>query len=175
MDDQLLDIQKKVAGQEILLSRVDAALDKISEVSLNVSKLLAVHEQRLEAQEESTKKLPDLIEQRRVEAVHAQDVLHSRVTSSEQRLRQEMAEGQKEILSEIKNLRSDMSELGDELKEQTETMKTDLEEDFSKKIDEVTGRVTKLERLSWLVVGGATVIGFILSQALGVIQLFTGG
>lgn len=170
MEERLIDLEKKFAAQEVLVSRFDSALDKISEVSLNVSKLLAVHEQRLEAQEEATKEHLALVERRRVEVTEAQSALHSRVTSVEERLRQEMADGQKEILSEIKNLRSDMTDLGDDLMEKTDGIKNDVES----KIDAVNTRVTKLERLSWLVIGGATVIGFILSQAFGLFSLFTG-
>lgn len=153
MEDRVINLEKQMAGQQVLLSRVDAALDKISEVSLNVSKLLAVHEQRIESQEEASRKLDDKT-----------DELHSRVSSSEQRLRNEMAEGQKEILMEIKNLRTDMSE---DITEMTHSIR----EDVAAKLDGISSRVTKLERLSWLVIGGATVIGFIIAQLIG---LFSG-
>jgi chromosome segregation ATPase len=160
-NSRLLDVEKKVAGMEVMVSRFDTALDKISEVSLNVSKLLAVHEQRLESQENHAK-----------ESKEADLALHSRLTSTEQRLRQEMADGQKEILHEIKSLRTDVEDLGDDLTKKHEVLKADLEADFSTKIDKVSGRVTKLERWAYIVIGGATVIGFLLSQALGVLQLF---
>lgn len=172
MEERLLDIEKKVAQQEVLVSRFDSALDKISEVSLNVSKLLAVHEQRLEAQEEAAKKIADVTEARRKEALDAQDAIHSKVNSVEQRLRTEMADGQKEILSEIKSLRTDMTDLGDELKEQNDTAKDELSKEFENKIDKVTGRVSALERIQYIALGGAAVIGFLLSQALGLWDLF---
>lgn len=159
-NDRLLDLEKQVAGQSVLISRFDAALDKISEVSLNVSKLLAVHEQRIEAQEAMTQ-----------EAKDARQALHSRVSSTEQRLRQEMSDGQKEILNEIKNLRSDVEELGDDLSDKQDKLKTDLENDFTAKIENVSGRVSKLERLGYLLMGGAAALGFILSQALGFLEL----
>lgn len=171
MEDRLINIEKKVAAQEVLVSRFDSALDKISEVSLNVSKLLAVHEQRLEAQEETTRRIAEQTENRRKEVVEAQGVLHDRVTSVEQRLRTEMTDGQKTILSEIKGLRTDMNELGDELKEQNETSKQELTADFEEKIDKVNTRVSALERIQWIAIGGATVIGFLLSQALGLFQI----
>jgi chromosome segregation ATPase len=163
MRNDVTEIQKQLATQEVLISRFDTALDKISEVSLNVSKLLAVHEQRLEASEEKTKELPQLIEARFQESNKRFDVVHDRITSVETGMRNELGTMQKEILSELKGVREDMTNLGN-----------DLKEDVDEKIDTVNTRVTKLERLSWIVVGGATVIGFILSQALGVIHLFTG-
>jgi hypothetical protein len=171
MEDRLLDVEKKVAAQEVLVSRFDSALDKISEVSLNVSKLLAVHEQRIEAQEETTRRIAEQTENRRKEVVDAQDALHSKVNSVEQRLRTEMADGQKEILSEIKSLRTDMNDLGDDLKEQNESAKEELSAEIDNKIDKVTVRVSTLERIQWIAIGGATVIGFLLSQALGLFEL----
>jgi DNA anti-recombination protein RmuC len=161
VNNRLLDVERKVSANEVLIGRFDTALDKISEVSLNVSKLLAVHEQRLETQEANSK-----------ESKEANAILHLRVTSTEQRLRQEMSEGQKEILSEIKSLRSDVEEMGDEITQKAADMKTSLEAEFSSKIDTVSSRVTKLERLAYIVVGGATVVGFLLSQAMGFLQLF---
>jgi chromosome segregation ATPase len=158
---RLIDVEKKVAGQEVLLSRVDAALDKITEVSLNVSKLLAVHEQRLEAQEEASRKLDGRA-----------DELHSRVTSAEQRLRTEMTEHQKEILTEIKSLRTDMNDLSGDLREQNEVAKSDITKDFDDKIDKINNKISTIERVQWLAIGGAAVIGFLLSQVVGVLQLF---
>lgn len=160
-DNRLIDIEKKVAGMEVLVTRFDTALDKISEVSLNVSKLLAVHEQRLEASEEAAKML-------RLDHQSTANELHSRVTSSEQRLRTEMSDQQKEILGEIKSLRSDIDELGEDLTQKNEDTRVALKSD----IEAVSGRVSKLERLAYIVIGGAAVIGFLLSQAIGVLQLF---
>ena len=153
------EVQKKVAMQEVLVNRFDSALDKISEVSLNVSKLLAVHEQRLDVHEEIVRKHEDSLSS-----------VFEKVSVTEAGLRQEMSNGQKEILVEIKSLRSDMNTLGSDMKKQNEELKNDLEEDFSSQMSEVNQRVSKLERLSWIVIGGATVIGFIISQALGILE-----
>lgn len=163
-ESRLLEVEKKVAAQEVLVSRFDNALDKISEVSLNVSKLLAVHEQRLETQEETSRKLGDRA-----------DELHSRVSSAEQRLRTEMTEHQKEILTEIKGLRSEMTNLSDELSEQHDDLKTSVQKDIDQKLETVNARVTKLERLSWLVVGGAAAVGVIVSYAFSFITALIGG
>jgi hypothetical protein len=165
------DLQKKTAMNEVLISRFDTALDKISEVSLNVSKLLAVHEQRLEATESQSKELPKLIESHRQESVKRFEMAHDRINTVEAAARREATEMHKEVLSEIKAMRGDMSDLGDELKEQAETVQDELTEEFDKKIEVVTTRVTTLERIQWIAIGGATVIGFLLSQALGVFEL----
>jgi hypothetical protein len=165
------EIQKSVARQEVLVSRFDTAIDKISEVTVNVSKLLAVHEQRIESQEIVSKSIQDNIEKRRKEHDDALTLVYEKLASQEQGIRAEMSDHHKEILGEIKSLRSDMTELGTELKDQQEEIRDDIEKDFTTKIDVVSERVNKLERMSWLVVGGAAVVGFILSQAVGIIDL----
>jgi chromosome segregation ATPase len=162
---RLLEVEKKVAQQEVLVAKFDTALDKISEVSLNVSKLLAVHEQRLESQEENARDLKNAHRSTTEE-------LHSRISSSEQRLRTEMTDHQKEILEEIKSLRGDVEELGDDLTDKHDVLKTRLETDFGNKLDKVVTRVSKLERLAYIVIGGAAVLGFIISQAMGWLSVF---
>lgn len=172
MRNDVSNLQKDVARQELLVTRFDNALDKMSEVSMNVSRLLAVHEQRLVSQGANINNIIESSEKR----IEKYDViitgLDKKVGDSEHELRKEMSDGQKEILSEIKTMRVEMSDLGDELKTKTDTVKTELEKDFSTKIDLVSVRVTSLERWSWVVMGGAAVIGFLLSQALNVFQLF---
>jgi chromosome segregation ATPase len=158
-NNRLLDVEKKVAAQEVLVAKFDTALDKISEVSLNVSKLLAVHEQRIEAQEEQAK-----------ESKEADTALHSRISSTEHRLRQEMSDGQKEILGEIKNLRSDVEDLGDDLIKKHDALRSDLETEVNSKVEEISGRVSKLERLAWIVIGATTIVGFLIAQGIGLLQ-----
>jgi uncharacterized coiled-coil protein SlyX len=151
VNHRLIDLEKKVAGQEVMVSKFDSALDKMSEVSLNVSKLLAVHEKRLETQEEHAK-----------ESKEADAQLHSRLSSTEQRLRQEMSDGQKEILTEIKGLHTKVDDLKEDIHHETENMRTEIEADIEKKLDSVTKRVGKLERFAYILIGGGTILGFII-------------
>lgn len=169
MRNDVTNLQKDFARTEVVVSRFDNALDKMSEVSLNVSKLLAVHEQRIEAHDTALSHIVDTSEKRVEKYDGVINGLSDKLDEAETVLRKEMSDGQKEILSEIKSMRTDMVSMGDKLESKTDTVKTELEKDFGAKIDTVTNRVTKLERLSWIIMGGATVIGFLLSQAIGVL------
>ena len=169
---RLLDVEKKVAAQEVMVAKFDTALEKISEVSLNVSKLLAVHEQRLEAQEDFTKSIPELLEDRRKEYYQRFEEIHGRISDTDQELRKEMSNNHKEILGEIKSLQTDIKDLGEDMSEKHNTLRTGLEADFTEKVEAVSQRVSKLEKLAYIVIGGATVVGFLLSQALGILQIF---
>jgi hypothetical protein len=44
-------LEEKLATHEQMLSRIDTAIEKLSEVNSNVSKMLAVHEEKISANE----------------------------------------------------------------------------------------------------------------------------
>jgi predicted nucleic acid-binding Zn-ribbon protein len=50
-----------------LISRIDTTIDKLSEVSNGINRMIAVHESRLSQQEDITREIFNIIEQRRVE------------------------------------------------------------------------------------------------------------
>lgn len=169
-NNRLLDVEKKVAAQEVLVAKFDAALDKLSEVSLNVSKLLAVHEQRLESQENMTKDIPVLLEERRKEYYTRFEEIHGRISDADQELRKEMASGQKEILGEIKKVGERVEELGDEMLKKHDDLRSDLEDDMENKLDAISARVGKVEKMVWWAAGGAAVLGFVITQGAMVFQ-----
>jgi hypothetical protein len=45
-------LEERLANFETLVSRLDSAIEKIAEVNNNVSRMLAVHEERITKQEE---------------------------------------------------------------------------------------------------------------------------
>jgi hypothetical protein len=46
-------LEEKLAVHEQMLSRIDAAIEKLSEVNSNVSKMLAVHEEKISTSEKT--------------------------------------------------------------------------------------------------------------------------
>jgi hypothetical protein len=59
-------LEERIDNFERLFLRLDAAIDKIAEVNNNVSKVLAVHEERLSKQEKVDEVLFDKIDQLRI-------------------------------------------------------------------------------------------------------------
>ena len=58
-------LEAKLENFETLVSRLDSAIEKIAEVNNNVSRMLAVHEQRITKQEEIDEILFDKIDKLR--------------------------------------------------------------------------------------------------------------
>lgn len=134
----------------VLVDRLDVTIDKLTEVSSSVSKLLAVHEMKLASQEITQKETIDLVEKRRQETETKVELLHARISSGEREIKQAMEEQYDEIMSELKEMRKEASN-------QHKAM---------------NDRISKMEKWMWTVVGGAIVIGFIF-QRIPWTQLFS--
>ena len=105
-----------------LAEKFDVAIDRLSDVSASVDKMLAVHETRLVQQEQQ------------------REIIHQRITDMK-----------KEISDDFRALR----------------------EENTKQHNEVSERLSRLEKWRWFVVGVATVIGFLFAQLKNISALFT--
>jgi len=85
----------------------------------------------------------ELLENRRVEAQDQYETLHKRIGALRDELYEEVATSHKEIMKEIK-----------EMKEESKAHHEKMEE-----------RLNSLERWKWIVVGGASVVGFLVALA----------
>ena len=133
MDDSNVDIQvqleglrKDVENVNNIQTKIDTAIEKMTDVSTSIKSMLAVHEEKLTKQEQIDEVIFDKLRERASDINKVYDDLHKNITQVERRL-----------LLEIKSLRQDIG-----------------------------GRVSMLERWKWLIIGGAIVVGFILSRNL---------
>ena len=94
----------------------------------------------------------ELLESRRMEAQNQVETLHKRIGQLRDELYEEVAQSHKEIMHEIK-----------EMKEESKA--------HHEKMDE---RLNSLERWKWIVVGGASAIGFLVALATDIFSAFSG-
>lgn len=66
-DSIIVDIQRRVERMDVMLERLDTSIEKLTEVSQSISKLLAVHEEKLGQQEKINANFTSILEQRRME------------------------------------------------------------------------------------------------------------
>ena len=64
---EVTDLQRNIGQVNILVERLDTTIDKLSDLSNHISKLLAVHEHKFETQEKQTEILFNLLEKRKQE------------------------------------------------------------------------------------------------------------
>ena len=104
MDDSNVDIQiqleglrKDVENVNNIQSKIDTAIEKMTDVSTSIKSMLAVHEEKLTKQEQIDEVIFDKLRERASDINKVYDDLHKNITQVERRL-----------LLEIKSLRQDI-------------------------------------------------------------------
>lgn len=133
-----------------LIDRLDLTIAKLTEVSTTVSQLLAVQGNRLEQQEKSAYQFSTLLEKRRDEAAESNDIMHKRISSAEKEFQTEIGKLNDKILDEMKSMRVESKQQHDEL----------------------SNKMSKLEKWVWVVSGGGAVVGFLLSHVVNLDKFF---
>ena len=79
-------LEEKLQNFETLVSRLDSAIEKIAEVNNNVSRMLAVHEERITKQEKIDAVLFDKIDKLRDKMDSDHDIVTKRLSLLERKL-----------------------------------------------------------------------------------------
>ena len=128
-------LEKEIHDRKGVFQRLDIAIEKLTDVSNSINRMLAVHEEKITRQEDAILDAEELIETRRVELTIKIDELHSRITTNTKEIMTAATAQHKEHTKEIQKLRNDL-----------------------------TARVGVLEKWRWLIIGGSIVIGFLLHK-----------
>ena len=128
-------LEKEMHDRKGVFQRLDIAIEKLTDVSNSINRMLAVHEEKIARQEDAILDAEELIETRRIELTVKIDDLHSRITTNTKEIMSAATAQHKEHTKEIQKLRNDL-----------------------------TARVGVLEKWRWLIIGGSIVIGFLLHK-----------
>ena len=128
-------LKKDITQSEAIHARLDTAIEKLTELAVNIKSMLAVHESKIARAEQVDDDIFVLLEGRRKEWDADLKELHSRITTNTRELREEMIDCEKRILNEVRGVRGELS-----------------------------GRVGLLEKWRWLIIGGAIVIGLMMGD-----------
>ncbi len=140
--DDVSSLKQDMAKVGLLVDRLDITIDKLTEVSTNISQLLAVHETKITTQEVLIKQTMDLMEKRRQETEDKFQTIHGRISSGEKELADKIDQQYDDIIEELKEMR----------KESTSQHNT------------LSSRITVLEKLVWVAVGAAAILGALVSH-----------
>ncbi len=128
-------LEKEIHDRKGVFQRLDIAIEKLTDVSNSINRMLAVHEEKIARQEEAIFDAEGLIETRRIELTVKIDDLHSRITTNTKEIMTAATLQHKEHTDDIQKLRNDL-----------------------------TARVGVLEKWRWLIIGGSIVVGFLLHK-----------
>ena len=128
-------LKKELQDQAKIHDRLDIAIEKLTDVSNSIHRMLAVHEEKIARQEEAIFQAEEQIEVRRNELSRQIDELHSRITTNT-----------KEIMSAAT------------------AQHVAQNKEIQKIRDELVSRVGVLEKWRHVLIGGSIVIGFMLHK-----------
>ena len=128
-------LKKELQDQAKIHDRLDIAIEKLTDVSNSIHRMLAVHEEKIARQEEAIFEAEQKIEVRRSELLIKIDELHSRVTTNTKEIMTAASAQHQQQNKEIQKMR-----------------------------DELISRVGVLERWRHVLIGGSIVVGFMLHK-----------
>ena len=128
-------LKRELEGQTKIHDRLDVAIDKLTDVSNSIHRMLAVHEEKIARQEEAIIEAEQQIEIRRGELMVKIDELHSRITTNTKEIMNAAAEQHAQQNKEIQKLH-----------------------------DEINLRIGVLEKWRHVLICGSIVIGFLLHK-----------
>ena len=128
-------LKKELQDQAKIHDRLDVAIEKLTDVSNSIHRMLAVHEEKIARQEEAIFQAEEQIEVRRSELSKRLDELHSRITTNTKEIMSAAATQHQQQNKEIQKIK-----------------------------DELISRVGVLEKWRHVLIGGSIVVGFILHK-----------
>ena len=128
-------IKKELHDRKKIHDRLDVAIEKLTDVSNSINRMLAVHEEKITRQEEAIFEAEQQIEVRRSELSRQIDELHSRITTNTKEIMKAAALQHMQQNKEIQKIK-----------------------------DELISRVGVLEKWRHVLIGGSIVVGFMLHK-----------
>ena len=135
-ESRLAVLETEIDKMEEFFGKLDLSIEKITELNVSIREVLSSHETRLNATEVELENQFNMFDGK-------YEQLHSRITTVQRELSEEMKDETKGILGAIELLRRDMSD--------------------HQKIEEE--RIRHIEKRQWMSMGAAAVAGFILGNS----------
>ena len=135
LDTEVKLLKKELQDQTKIHDRLDIAIEKLTDVSNSIHRMLAVHEEKIARQEEATVAADAKLEIRRTELTAKIDELHSRITTNTKEIMSAAAQQHTEQNKEIQKIK-----------------------------DELAARVGVLEKWRHVLIGCSIVAGFMLHR-----------
>ena len=102
-------LKKELQDQAKIHGRLDIAIEKLTDVSNSIHRMLAVHEEKISRQEEATIHAGKKLEVRRTELTAKIDELHSRITTNTKEIMTAAAQQHNEQNKQIQKIKDDLA------------------------------------------------------------------
>ena len=158
LDTEVAVLKSDVTRMTSLFEKLDTAIERMGDVSNSIARMLAVHEERLNKQDDIDEELFTLVEKRKQELQSDIKDLHSRITTVSRELSDDINETEQRIMTAMTYGMADIKKCITEETKTTTQQRLDLEK-----------RINDLERWKWLVMGGSIVIGAFAHEVVGML------
>ena len=128
-------LKKDAKTGELIHLRLEATIDKLTEITISLKSMLIQQQTKLERAEQVDEDIFVTLESRRKEWDDDLKELHSRITTNSRELREHQIQSESKMLNEIRAVRTQLSE-----------------------------RVGVLEKWRWIIIGGSIIIGLMMSN-----------
>ena len=128
-------LKKDAKTGELINSRLEVAVDKLTEITISLKGMIGQQEDRVSRAEQTDDDIFITLETRRKEWDNDLKELHSRITTNTRELREHQIQSENTMLKEIRAVRTQLSE-----------------------------RVGVLEKWRWVIIGGSIIIGLMMSN-----------
>jgi DNA repair exonuclease SbcCD ATPase subunit len=142
VDTDIQLIKKDVILMSDIFKKFETTIEKLEELTTSMTKILSLHEQKLEYQEKKDAELDRLIETRRTELMSEVKELHSRITTVNRELTTQIESTEHKITEEIKSLKKYI-------------------EDENTKSEKI---LSQIQRWRWMILGGSAAVVWLISS-----------
>jgi DNA repair exonuclease SbcCD ATPase subunit len=137
-----MSVDSQVKVLESVVERIDTSIEKLTEVSNSIGKLLAVHDERINNLEKSTTRQEDDIRD-----------IHFRINKVST-----------DICTKLDSMEDSLEAKIKEHSETSERLHKELKYELETDLKSLNTRLEVLEKWRWLLLGGAAVIGYIINK-----------
>jgi len=102
-------LKKDVTTMSALLEKFDVTMEKMQEIATSLSRMVSLHEQRLETHEKITREVQEILEMRRQEHSNNIKDVYDRINTVNKELTDKIEDTEKTILQELKKLHEEIS------------------------------------------------------------------
>jgi DNA repair exonuclease SbcCD ATPase subunit len=135
---------------------VENQIDVLKDIASDIKQMLAVHDEKITQHERKQDDIFELIEQRRLEMSEDIKELHSRITSVQRELGNDISATENRIMKGIEDLKTELK------------VDQKYHNEKQKSLDE---RISALEKWRYMLVGAGIVGGYILTKFLPLIEI----
>lgn len=138
-------LKRDISQFNLLFAKLDITIEKLGDVSNNISKLLAVHEERIDVLQSIDREMEKKIE------VKSQEIkeLYSKVESMNTYLVGELANTESKIKDELKAIRTMI---------QAEQLKQE------QTLNKISDKVQAIEKWKWTIIGFSVAAGWLIDK-----------